>query len=177
MEIQAIKDEQMLRQWLAGRIVAWNTKNVDKVRLDWIEPTFGSSVGLPDCSIRFRAHDFGIELKHLYRLQKGVCWKIRPVQRRYHKMGVKAGKKLLMVATVASDGYNELVLVRGDKVPLRDYCSIVGSGCETGIVQTVVPQSCPLEYGIIGSPPALWTEHNGPFEWLLTKISQPSWWN
>jgi hypothetical protein len=173
MDIQDINSEQMLRDWLAMNIVAWNALHVDKVGHEWIEPTFGSSMGISDAKVSYRAVTWGVELKHWYERREGVNYKIRPVQRRYNVMGVKSGRKLLIMATVVKAGYVDLVLIRGDKAPLRDYCNIKGSGCEDGIEQTIVPQSCPLEYGYVTTPPSQWT----PFGWILKTLSNQSWWN
>lgn len=136
-----ITSEDDLRKWLAHQIIIRNEKHVMKIRLTWIEPAFGSSMGAPDAQIDYQGESFGFELKHFHRLARGVCYKIRPVQRRYHVMGFRGGKKLLVMATIVNANNNELVLIRGDNVPLRDYCDIKGSGCEKGIKQTHVPIS------------------------------------
>lgn len=137
--IDDITSEDDLRHWLAHQILIRNEKNVMKIKLTWIEPAFGSTIGAPDAQIDYAGQSFGFELKHFHRLTRGVFYKIRPVQRRYHVMGFRGGKKLLIMATIANENSNELVLIRGDNVPLRDYCDIKGSGCQKGIKQTEVP--------------------------------------
>lgn len=138
VEIRDIREEQHLRQWLSEQVNTYNNKNVEKVDHIWIEPAFGSSVGVPDASLSFRGLSYGVELKHFEVNSKGVLYKIRPVQRRFHVMGVRNGKRLLVLATVAQPSGNQLVMIRGDRLPLRDYAFMEGSGCEEGIVQTVI---------------------------------------
>lgn len=157
MYIQEISSEQNLREWTTQEVGIWNANNLAKVTLDWIEPTFGSSMGISDASIGYNGNTFGFELKHLYERKAGVCYKIRPVQRRFNVMGFKSGKKLLIFASVVSEDKTELVLIRGDKVPLRDYCYMDGSNCKYGITQTVVP-------------------HLNPFSFILHTINKPDWW-
>jgi len=147
MNVQDIKSEQNLRDWLGSEVINWNRAGNKKVGLDWIEPTFGSSMGISDCAITYSGATFGVELKHLYARRDGaVCYKIRPVQRRYNFMGVKAGRKLLLFASVAKGGTIELVLIRGDKLPLRDYCHMEGSGCETHLEQVILRLTTPFSH-------------------------------
>lgn len=158
MLFENIKNEQHLRDWLSGQIIAWNMRHNDRVALEWIEPTFGSSMGISDCKITYKSVTFGVELKHWFKKRDGVCYKIRPVQRRYNFMGVRAGRKLLILASIDKGDYNELVAIRGDNVPLRDYCFILGSGCEDGIIQTVFSE-------------------DDAFASFLTCISADKWWS
>ncbi len=139
MKIHDIKEEQDLRQWLAESVKAWNAaKPRDAIKMVWIEPGFGGSIGVSDAGLSYRGVDYGVELKHLHVTSKGVVYKIRPVQRRYNVMGVRTGKRLVILATVAYKNYNDLILIRGDNCPLRDYCSELGSGCQDGVKQIIL---------------------------------------
>lgn len=160
MQIQQVKAEDNLRKWLSGQVANWNLFHGDKVRHDWIEPAFGSSMGIPDCALQYQGQTWAIELKHWYRLRDGVQYKVRPVQRRYHHINYNAGKKCLIMATVVTASYNELVLIRGDNVPLRDYCVMQGSGCNQGIKQTIVPT----------------VVEDRVFETVIATLVAPSWW-
>lgn len=123
MEIHRIKQEADLREWLAENVIAWNkTPGRPHIKHVWIEPGFGGSIGVSDAQLTIRGIDYGVELKHLLTTSKGVCYKIRPVQRRYNVMGVRTGSKLVILATIAMSNRNDLVLIRGDNCPLRDYC-------------------------------------------------------
>lgn len=139
MDILNIKEEQHLREWFAENVIAWNkTKGNKEIKHIWIEPGFGGSTGVSDAQLTYLGTDYGIELKHFGVTSKGVCYKIRPVQRRYNVMGVRTGKRLAILATVDRSDYNELVLIRGDNCPLRNYCNELGSRCESGIKQKVL---------------------------------------
>lgn len=158
VDIQDIREEQDLRQWLAEQVNRWNEKNVDKIGHIWIEPAFGSSVGVSDAHLDFMGQTYGVELKHFKVEARGVHYKIRPVQRRYNVMGVRNGKRLLVLASVEWSDGNQLVMIRGDKVPLRDYEYMDGSGCEEGIQQTTIPI-------------------NGmPFHFFMRTMTVSSWW-
>lgn len=128
MNIHSIEVELNLRHWLRDAAALWNTNNVDQVGIEWIEPAFGSSPGIPDCRIVFKKKSVEIELKHLNMKKRGIEWKIRPLQRRYHVMGAKEGKRTAILSTVNYCGRNNLILIRGDRVPLRDYEDIEDSG-------------------------------------------------
>lgn len=120
MKLTDIHSETDLRNWL--------TTNTDR-SIEWIEPgRFGSSEGLPDCKFE----GVGLELKYLEQTRKGIKWKVRPAQRRYHHMNVlKGGHSALLAFT---DKTHELLLVRGDHIPLRDYAVDKESGCAHGLV-------------------------------------------
>lgn len=146
MDIRDIREEQHLREWLAEGVLAWNkTPGKSALKHVWIEPGFGGSTGVSDAQLTYRGVEYGIELKHFHVTTKGVCYKVRPVQRRFNVMGVRTGKRLAILATVARTNYNDLVLIRGDNCPLRDYCDQSGSGCETGIKQILLAGNRPFE--------------------------------
>jgi hypothetical protein len=125
MKLEDIASETNLRNWL--------TDNIDecegRLKIEWIEPAqYGSSPGLPDCKL----NGIGLELKYLLSTKKGIKWTIRPAQRRYHHMLARNGGKSALLAYIAAK--NELVLVRGDHIPLRDYAIDKESGCAHGLV-------------------------------------------
>lgn len=64
-----------------------------KKRINWIEPTRGSSVGVPDTTIDVGAVSIPVELKFWEWRKKGLYHPMRPAQIRYHVMAHKAGKK------------------------------------------------------------------------------------
>jgi hypothetical protein len=106
VEIQDINEEQDLRQWLAESVIDWNRYHADRIGHTWIEPAFGSSIGASDAGLSYLGIDYGVELKHFQVTSKGVLYKIRPVQRSFNVMGVRNGKRLLILATVTVvDGF------------------------------------------------------------------------
>lgn len=158
MDIRNIKAEDDLRQWLAESVLAWNrTAGKSAIKHVWIEPGFGGSTGVSDAQLSYLGVDYGVELKHFHVTTKGVCYKIRPVQRRYNVMGVRTGKRLVILATIVRSNYNDLVLIRGDNCPLRDYCSDLGSGCKDGVKQQ-----------LLGG--------NHPFDLFMRTITAPTYW-
>jgi hypothetical protein len=158
MDIRNIKEEQDLRQWLSEGVNAWNKERAsDRLGHVWIEPGFGGSTGVSDAKLTFRGQEYGVELKHFHVTSKGVCYKIRPVQRRYNVMGVREGKKLVILATIDRSDYVDLVLIRGDNCPLRDYCKDLGSGCEQGIKQLSI-------------------QGDRPFYRFIASIADPNYW-
>jgi hypothetical protein len=128
MTLKDILSEGDLRKWLSE-----HAPHV-KVALQWVEPSlYGSSIGAPDVIM---AHGVDIpvsvELKVLMRMTKGIKFTVRPAQRRWHHMGMRTGRRsALLFIELASN--NKLWLMRGDKIPLRDYASHPDSGCELGL--------------------------------------------
>lgn len=136
MEINDVKSENNLRTWLDEQIDWWNRGERKRIRLDWIEPAFGSTNGQPDALVRYDGEAYGFELKHFQITKKGVCYKIRPAQRRYHYLGVTRDKKRsIILATINRTIDNQLVVIRGDHVPFRDYASDPASRCPDGKVK------------------------------------------
>lgn len=89
-------NESNLRGWLRGRFSA--------SELEWVEPTFGSSFGLPDVRINLLGDKLPVELKCWDETRFGVRHSIRPAQIRYHWLEHRAGRRSAF-----------LVLVRGKK--------------------------------------------------------------
>ena len=131
MRIQSIKEELDLRHWLSDEL---SPDKPNGLRLEWIEPgRYGSSEGAPDCKITVHRQTISLELKHLYMKSKGIEWKVRPVQRRWHHMGAKFGNRSALLASLDNGtGFIQLLLIRGDRIPLRDYASDPSSGCVNG---------------------------------------------
>lgn len=162
MLLRNIKEEQHLREWLAGEIANWNKAGNSRVAYEWIEPSrYGSTSGISDMKLTYRNLTYGIELKHWFKKRDGICYKIRPAQRRYNVMGVNSGQKLLVFGSIAIENKIELVAIRGDKIPLRDYCCIEGSGCELHLDQTKITDLC---------------TQGTEFEYLLRTIDNEMWW-
>jgi hypothetical protein len=127
MIIQNILSEGDLREWLRDYAKSCS------VSLQWVEPTLrGSTIGAPDVIMKADGVEIPIELKVLVRMRKGIKFTVRPAQRRWHHMGMKKGNKSALLFIEMSSN-NKLWLVRGDKIPLRDYAAHPDSGCENGI--------------------------------------------
>ena len=127
MEQQNINLELDLRHWLK--------ENVDKkARIQWIEPgKYGSSIGAPDCYVHLGHEKVGIETKYFVEKRRGIMCKVRPVQRRWHHIAYQGGTKCaILAAVVGVNGEKFIILIRGDKVPKRDYADDESSGCKNG---------------------------------------------
>lgn len=114
--------------------MAWKKKKIteDELRrvvrlcfpkgVEWVEPAFGSSPGLPDVNI-----DVGygisipVELKMWELNKKGnLVAPMRPAQIRYHVMGARKGKRsaiLYSLPVAGSSGELELFLLNGKYAP------------------------------------------------------------
>jgi hypothetical protein len=128
MKLSNVENENDVRKWLSQHL-----KVLKGVSYQWIEPNvmLGSTMGAPDINIKFDRRTVGLELKFLEVTNKGIKWTVRPVQRRYHHMLARAGGRSALMGIV-HDELNTLILVRGDKIPLRDYASHPDSGCPNG---------------------------------------------
>jgi hypothetical protein len=126
MKIENISRETDLREWLSENIVHCEGRIV----INWIEPSrYGSSVGQPDCTITSSGMNvIGLELKYLLKTRRGIKWTVRPSQRRYHHMLMKHGGRSALLAWVPAE--YRMLLVRGDKIPLRDYVDDPNSGVD-----------------------------------------------
>jgi hypothetical protein len=134
VKLENVTSEGDLRNWLSDHI-DYNTEG--RLKLEWIEPNiYGSSIGGPDVKIQGWGKTVGLELKYLLSTKKGIKWAVRPSQRRYHHLHVKQGGRSALMAYIAKN--DELVLVRGDHIPLRDYAKDVSSGCAHGLVKMEV---------------------------------------
>jgi hypothetical protein len=130
MKLEDISSETDLRHWLTDNIGECE----GRLKLEWIEPAkYGSTIGAPDCKIKYDDKSVGLELKYLLSTKKGIKWTVRPAQRRYHHMlALHNGRSALLAYVVAKQ---ELYLIRGDHIPLRDYATDKESGCRHGLVQ------------------------------------------
>jgi hypothetical protein len=130
MKLENVCSEGDLRKWLTDQIFECE----GRLKLEWIEPAkYGSSIGSPDCKIKYNDQSVGLELKYLLNTKKGIKWTVRPAQRRYHHMNIMNGGRSALLAFVSAN--QELHLVRGDHIPLRDYASDKESGCVHGLVK------------------------------------------
>jgi hypothetical protein len=130
MKLENITSEGDLRNWLTDQIFECE----GRLGLEWIEPAkFGSTIGAPDCKIKYGISSIGLELKYLISTKKGIKWAVRPAQRRYHHMLAFHGGRSALMAFIAAK--QELYLVRGDHIPLRDYASDPQSGCANRLVK------------------------------------------
>ena len=129
MKISDIASETDLRNWLDE----WISTCEGRIHMEWIEPAkYGSSVGAPDAKLIADRQSVGLELKYLLTTRKGIKWTVRPAQRRYHHMLGRTGGRSALLAYIPAS--NELCLVRGNNIPLRDYSKDPDSGCAQGKV-------------------------------------------
>jgi hypothetical protein len=127
MLLQNINSENDLRSWLHD--VAPLMKYI---QLQWIEPSlYGSTVGAGDLIMKMGDNKVDVELKYLFRTTKGTKFTLRPAQRRFHHSSMRRGGKTCLLYVLATLT-RQMFLVRGDRLPLRDYASNVDSGCENG---------------------------------------------
>ena len=71
----------------------------------WIEPTLGSSTGLPDCIIKINNKDIELELKAWDLNKNGkFAAKLRPTQVRYHMLAHQTGKRTFIMV-LSPSGY------------------------------------------------------------------------
>jgi hypothetical protein len=123
MKLENIKNEPDLREWLRTHIKECE----GRVKIEWVEPNlYGSSIGAPDCKLNSEDKTIGLELKFLNMTRKGIKWLVRPGQRRWHRMHAIKGGRSALLACIA--GKNDIILVRGDHVPLRNYSIDPNSG-------------------------------------------------
>jgi hypothetical protein len=128
MNLGSIKNERPdLRNWFKEQM-----QKQPNYGIEWVEPNvfLGATTGSADCIIKHYTKSIPLELKHLELKTKGIEWKFRPVQRRWHHMGMRKGQRSAALCT-SDIRYNIVpILIRGDRIPLRDYESDEGSGCE-----------------------------------------------
>jgi hypothetical protein len=87
----------MKRENLVRRVVrqVWGNLAV------WTEPTWGSSVGLPDVVLPLGRGGVAVELKDWGRFgRKGCLVAARPAQRRWHVLAAERGERSLFLALV-----------------------------------------------------------------------------
>jgi hypothetical protein len=124
MQLQNITSEDNLRTWLREQAPI-----IIDVELQWVEPSaYGSSTGCADVILKHRGEKVDIELKYLERTRKGTKFTIRPGQRRFHHHSMRNGGKTSLLAIENITGWNQLFLLRGDHIPLRDYIIDPASG-------------------------------------------------
>ena len=122
-----MENELDLRHWLKA--------NLDRrASIQWIEPgKYGSSIGVPDCYVTLDGNKVGLELKYFTEKKRGILCKVRPIQRRWHHIAYEEGTKCAVLAVVDTLHRDQIIiLIRGDKVPKRDYADDPSSGCANG---------------------------------------------
>lgn len=91
-------------------------------KLEWIEPTRGSSVGIPDVNISFGDLRIPVELKHWEWKRKGLYHPMRPAQIRYHTLAYRDGKKSAIMFSVPEEHLGFHVYMIPNKLcPKDDY--------------------------------------------------------
>lgn len=124
-------EELQLRHWLFENL----SRAVD---IQWVEPgRYGSTVGAPDCNVKKDGRTVSLELKVWKRTRKGIKCEMRPVQRRWHHMTMRRRHTETKFGSLCAVLFNiygtsEVYLLRGDRVPLRDYATNKSSGCIDG---------------------------------------------
>jgi hypothetical protein len=130
MILENVSSENGLRNWLTDNLHHCE----GRITVEWIEPApYGSTEGAPDCKLKSEGMTVDLELKFLLSTKKGIKWTVRPAQRRYLHMSIKNGNRSALLAFIAAT--EELHLIRGDHVPLRDYAKDPSSGCAHGLVK------------------------------------------
>jgi hypothetical protein len=120
--------EQELRDWV---------RKAFRGEVEWIAHGRGGTVGLADCLIVIDAKgaQLPLELKVWELKTRGLCCKIRPVQRRYHIMASRNGTRtafLVAIPSTADPDTFGLYMFSGKRTPLRDYPSPVVSLVKIG---------------------------------------------
>jgi hypothetical protein len=128
MQLKNITSENDLRSWLR-----FYSNQMKGVTLQWVEPSplIGSAVGAADVIMKLDDQKVDVELKYLVRKIRGIKFTLRPSQRRFHHSSMRKGGHTALLFVEA--GVKRLWLVRGDKVPIRDYASDPDSGCHNGV--------------------------------------------
>jgi len=94
--------ERDLRKWMRA---VWG-----KDRLAWIEPSYGSSIGMPDTLLMFCGQWLPLELKIGEPANDGIHCKLRPAQIAFHHNAYKNGMKTAFVVGVDTPkGFNVYV--------------------------------------------------------------------
>ena len=121
-----IHNESDLRTWL--------TENVSpKVSIQWVEPgRYGSTIGAADAHLSCGTLAVSLELKIWETTRRGIKCVMRPIQRRWHHMSMRSGKRTAILAHIKN---GQIILVRGDHIPLRDYADDARSGCKDGSLE------------------------------------------
>src|SRR5689334_5314976 len=125
LEVVVAFTELTLRKWI---------KDLMGHRLEWVEPTMGSSVGIPDALIAMPDKTkLPVELKLWRYTQRGFQCKMRPAQIRYHYMTWyrKKGKTAICFAVESkiSAGVFHIYVLNGKDVPRDQYHHEVGNKC------------------------------------------------
>jgi len=90
----------------------------------WVEPSFGSTVGLPDCELRFDGKTFPVELKFWKVTRFGLKCELRPAQIRYHVVSARTKIKtaiLFAYALAGSESDYVMYLLSNRKCPKENY--------------------------------------------------------
>jgi hypothetical protein len=126
MLLKDITSENDLRSWLKEH-------HMKGVTFQWVEPSplIGSAVGAADVIMKLDDQKVDVELKYLVRKIRGIKFTLRPSQRRFHHSSMRKGGHTALLFIEA--GVKRLWIIRGDKVPLRDYASDPDSGCVNGV--------------------------------------------
>lgn len=124
--------ENELRKWLAD--TCWPLLDVQ-----WVEPgRYGSTQGAADAIVRDGVMDVALELKIWERKRRGIKCVMRPVQRQWHHKMMRRGNKCAVLFNVKDT--DEIYLLRGDRVPWRDYADDQYSRCVDGQLRLTVVQ-------------------------------------
>lgn len=105
-------NESDLRKWLKG---------IYGDELRWVEAGFGGSAGLPDVNVPYgQSLAMPVELKMWERYRDGsIKFEIRPVQRRYHIMEARSGRRTAFLAGVKNgNGTFDVIAFAGKYCPL-----------------------------------------------------------
>jgi hypothetical protein len=102
MEVAMFKNESDLRSWLRK---VWGDG------LNWVEPAYGSTLGMPDTQIPVGKSFIPVELKIIDGQYGHWAVDVRPSQIRWHEKNHLAGKKSAFL--LGAKGTNAVYLVPG----------------------------------------------------------------
>ena len=111
--------EKLLRYWL---LEVMGTSG----QVQWVEPAFGSTVGLPDALVKISNVRIPVELKFWDQTsrERRIKAKMRPAQIRYHVMAARNGEQTAILYTLKKLGDVEadfdVFLLCGKYCPLND---------------------------------------------------------
>ena len=108
--------ELRLRRWI---------KRVMGHDVQWVEPSFGSEIGIPDTVLKFGFADYPVELKWWPVGKAGqLKYHLRPAQIRYHTLAARKGKRTAIMYAVPLNENNFAVIIIPGKNCKNPLCSV-----------------------------------------------------
>lgn len=95
------------------------------VQLAWQEPGFGGLAGIADMVVSCSNWRLPMELKFWPCNTKGIRTEVRPLQRQYHMLEARAGRKTAFLWATVMDGYSIVFILPGRHVPMGTYDDVI----------------------------------------------------